>query len=254
MSLDVYCVKQKVVENSVRADSIESTGDVVCADVNQLDFDDVVLTAADVGASVAGPVRFTDGLAVDQLDVDDGALLNNVDLAELLNPLKVVVNSAVLVGGDADIERLRAPSLNDFDVSDLRRRFWTKSSDQDVDVELYVPTNVSRVAGDVSAATFLGRSLDDGFVRTARDATLTSDVTFGAGVAVADRMTLAETAGAPMNVHGVDLDTLHDQVVRRRGRYRVRGTKVDVCSRYSTFPLSKLGQPIPYPFRRRCAE
>ena len=205
-------------------DTIEVIGNVTCADIEKVDFNDLFFIDDSDTTSLRQPLLFANDVSIHHLLVKDGKL-NDFNIERLLDPRTLRIDSKVIVDGNVTVHSMEATVINGLDITNLESKYWTKSTEQVIDVGVTWPTAV-KVTGNITTKTFQNRSLPQDFYLTSTDEKISSDVVFNDVMTVEGHLTVdnLETIG------GVDLHALDNDVVKKEGHFHIAGTKVNLKS------------------------
>lgn len=182
--------------------------------------DDFVYVDEDDLQVILGPVQFEKDLVVKHLVMDNGTL-NGVNITSLLNPPSLRIDSQIQANGDLKAHAAHVKVINGFELSNLRRQYWTKSTKQSIDVNVRMPFEVI-VKENITTKTFMNNSLERDYYRTKANETFDVDVTFTDDVIMQSDLIIRDLT----DINGVKLQALDEDVVKKEGDFTVLGTKV----------------------------
>ena len=208
------------VDAVLNVDTIQVTGNVTCPHINGIDLNDLLFIDDDDMQITGSPLVFANNVTVHHLTIEDGTL-NDLDVERLLDPETLRIDSPVIVAGAVRVDSMETGQINDVDITDIDRKYWTKSTEQVIDVEVTLPADV-KMLGNVETKTFLKGSLEQDFYLTTADENVYSDVVFDDVVTVDGRLTVEDL----QTIAGVDIHALDNDVVKKEGTFHITGTKV----------------------------
>ena len=195
-------------------------GNLDTPDINGRDVDDFVYTDEDDVQVALGRVQFADDLVVKNFIVENGTL-NGLDVIKLLNPPSLRIDSQIQVNGDLSAHAAHVQVINNIELSKLRNLYWTKSTNQTIDVNVRMPFEVV-IKENITTRTFMGRILDRDFYMVKANETFNVDVTFKDDVTVHSDLIIHDL----QDINGVFLQALDEDVVKKEGEFEIFGTKV----------------------------
>jgi hypothetical protein len=169
---------------------------------------------------VLGRVQFADALVVKNLIIANGTL-NGLDVIKLLNPPSLRIDSQIQANGDLTAHAAHVQVINNVELSKLRNLYWTKSTNQTIDVNVRMPFEVI-VKENVTTRTFMDRFLDRDFYKIKANETFNVDVTFKDDVTMHGDLIIHDLK----DINGVFLAALDEDVVKKEGEFTILGTKV----------------------------
>lgn len=211
---------QQTINATIDVDVLDVIGNLVTQDINGQDVDDFVYTDEDTVQEVLGRVQFADDLVVKNLIIANGTL-NGVDVIKLLNPPSLRIDSQIQANGDLTAHAAHVQVINNVELSKLRNLYWTKSTNQTIDVNVRMPFEVI-VKENVTTRTFMDRFLDRDFYKIKANETFNVDVTFKDDVTMHGDLIIHDLK----DINGVFLAALDEDVVKKEGEFTILGTKV----------------------------
>lgn len=211
---------QQTIKATIDVDVLEVKGNLVTPDINGRNVDDFVYTDEDNVQEVLGRVQFADALVVKNLIIANGTL-NGLDVIKLLNPPSLRIDSQIQANGDLTAHAAHVQVINNVELSKLRNLYWTKSTNQTIDVNVRMPFEVI-VKENVTTRTFMDRFLDRDFYKIKANETFNVDVTFKDDVTMHDDLIIHDLK----DINGVFLAALDEDVVKKEGEFTILGTKV----------------------------
>lgn len=211
---------QQTIKATIDVDVLEVKGNLVTPDINGLNVDDFVYTDEDNVQEVLGRVQFADALVVKNLIIANGTL-NGLDVIKLLNPPSLRIDSQIQANGDLTAHAAHVQVINNVELSKLRNLYWTKSTNQTIDVNVRMPFEVI-VKENVTTRTFMDRFLDRDFYKIKANETFNVDVTFKDDVTMHGDLIIHDLK----DINGVFLAALDEDVVKKEGEFTILGTKV----------------------------
>lgn len=211
---------QQTINATIDVDFLDVKGNLVTPDINGRNVDDFVYTDEDNVQEVLGRVQFADDLVVKNLIIDNGTL-NGLDVIKLLNPPSLRIDSQIQANGDLTANAAHVQVINNVELSKLRNLYWTKSTNQTIDVNVRMPFEVI-VKENVTTRTFMDRFLDRDFYKIKANETFNVDVTFKDDVTMHGDLIIHDLK----DINGVFLAALDEDVVKKEGEFTILGTKV----------------------------
>lgn len=211
---------QQTIKATIDLDVLEVKGNLVTPDINGRNVDDFVYTDEDNVQEVLGRVQFADALVVKNLIIANGTL-NGLDVIKLLNPPSLRIDSQIQANGDLTAHAAHVQVINNVELSKLRNLYWTKSTNQTIDVNVRMPFEVI-VKENVTTRTFMDRFLDRDFYKIKANETFNVDVTFKDDVTMHDDLIIHDLK----DINGVFLAALDEDVVKKEGEFTILGIKV----------------------------
>lgn len=211
---------QQTIKATIDLDVLEVKGNLVTPDINGRNVDDFVYTDEDNVQEVLGRVQFADVPVVKNLIIANGTL-NGLDVIKLLNPPSLRIDSQIQANGDLTAHAAHVQVINNVELSKLRNLYWTKSTNQTIDVNVRMPFEVI-VKENVTTRTFMDRFLDRDFYKIKANETFNVDVTFKDDVTMHDDLIIHDLK----DINGVFLAALDEDVVKKEGEFTILGTKV----------------------------
>lgn len=200
-------------------ETIEVLGNLQCEDINGVNFDDFVYANEETPQEIQSPVQFSRKVVTTSLDIVEGSL-NGINVSAVLNPREIKIQSSVQINGDVSANEVKVKVVNGIELGKLRKRYWTKSTDQAVEATVSMPFEVT-VEGNVSAKTFLGKFINEDFLLTRANQSLDVDVFFASDVVLQNVEVLNLT-----DISGVSLKAIEEDLVKKKGDFLIRGNKV----------------------------
>lgn len=214
---------RQTIRASINVDVLDVKGELECSDINGQNVDDFVYIDEEGSQVVQGLVRFENDLVVEHLVIDNGTV-NGLDVIKLLNPGSLRIDSQIQIDGDLTAFTAHVKEMNGIELTNLRKRYWTKSTNQTIKVNVRMPFEVI-VKENITTRTFMNRFLDRDFFLTKSNETFKFDVAFREDVTFAGNLTIDDLK----DINGVTLQSLDDDVVKKEGDFQILGYKV--CSR-----------------------
>lgn len=211
---------QQTINATIDVDFLDVKGNLVTPDINGRNVDDFVYTDEDNVQEVLGRVQFADDLVVKNFIIDNGTL-NGLDVIKLLNPPSLRIDSQIQANGDLTANAAHVQVINNVELSKLRNLYWTKSTNQTIDVNVRMPFEVI-VKENVTTRTFMDRFLDRDFYKIKANETFNVDVTFKDDVTMHGDLIIHDLK----DINGVFLAALDEDVVKKEGEFTILGTKV----------------------------
>lgn len=211
-------IRAKLVPNNNA--TIEITGNLLCEDINGINFDDFLYANEHIMQDIQSPVHFKSKVNSASLTMTAGTL-NGLNVSEVLNPREIRIHSNIQVAGNVSADEVIVKNVNGINLGALRKRYWTKSTDQNVNVNITMPFEVV-VEGNVTTQTFLGKALDRDFFLTNANEVLDIEINFENDVTL---MQNAEVENLK-EINGVSLKDLDEKVVKKGGSFNLTGNKV----------------------------
>lgn len=211
---------QQTIKATIDVDVLDVEGNLVTPDINGRDVNDFVYTDEDKVREVLGRVQFADDLVVKNLIIENGTL-NGLDVIKLLNPSSLRIDSQIQANGDLTAHAAHVQVINNVELSKLRNLYWTKSTNQTIDVSVRMPFEVI-VKENVTTRTFLNRFLNRDFYTVKANETFNVDVTFKDDVTMHGDLIIHDLK----DINGVFLEALDEDVVKKEGEFAILGTKV----------------------------
>jgi hypothetical protein len=211
---------QQTIKVTIDVDVLDVKGNLVTPDINGRNVDDFVYTDEDNVQEVLGRVQFADALVVKNLIIANGTL-NGLDVIKLLNPPTLRIDSQIQANGDLTAHAAHVQVINNVELSKLRNLYWTKSTNQTIDVNVRMPFEVI-VKENVTTRTFMDRFLDRDFYKIKANETFNVDVTFKDDVTMHGDLIIHDLK----DINGVFLAALDEDVVKKEGEFTILGTKV----------------------------
>jgi hypothetical protein len=211
---------QQTIKVTIDVDVLDVKGNLVTPDINGRNVDDFVYTDEDNVQEVLGRVQFADALVVKNLIIANGTL-NGLDVIKLLNPPSLRIDSQIQANGDLTAHAAHVQVINNVELSKLRNLYWTKSTNQTIDVNVRMPFEVI-VKENVTTRTFMDRFLDRDFYKIKANETFNVDVTFKDDVTMHGDLIIHDLK----DINGVFLAALDEDVVKKEGEFTILGTKV----------------------------
>jgi hypothetical protein len=211
---------QQTIKATIDVDFLDVKGNLVTPDINGRNVDDFVYTDEDNVQEVLGRVQFADALVVKNLIIANGTL-NGLDVIKLLNPPTLRIDSQIQANGDLTAHAAHVQVINNVELSKLRNLYWTKSTNQTIDVNVRMPFEVI-VKENVTTRTFMDRFLDRDFYKIKANETFNVDVTFKDDVTMHGDLIIHDLK----DINGVFLAALDEDVVKKEGEFTILGTKV----------------------------
>jgi hypothetical protein len=211
---------QQTIKATIDVDVLDVKGNLVTPDINGRNVDDFVYTDEDNVQEVLGRVQFADALVVKNLIIANGTL-NGLDVIKLLNPPSLRIDSQIQANGDLTAHAAHVQVINNVELSKLRNLYWTKSTNQTIDVNVRMPFEVI-VKENVTTRTFMDRFLDRDFYKIKANETFNVDVTFKDDVTMHGDLIIHDLK----DINGVFLAALDEDVVKKEGEFTILGTKV----------------------------
>jgi hypothetical protein len=211
---------QQTIKATIDVDFLDVKGNLVTPDINGRNVDDFVYTDEDNVQEVLGRVQFADALVVKNLIIANGTL-NGLDVIKLLNPPSLRIDSQIQANGDLTAHAAHVQVINNVELSKLRNLYWTKSTNQTIDVNVRMPFEVI-VKENVTTRTFMDRFLDRDFYKIKANETFNVDVTFKDDVTMHGDLIIHDLK----DINGVFLAALDEDVVKKEGEFTILGTKV----------------------------
>lgn len=211
---------QQTINATIDVDFLDVKGNLFTPNINGRNVDDFVYTDEDNVQEVLGRVQFADDLVVKNFIIDNGTL-NGLDVIKLLNPPSLRIDSQIQANGDLTANAAHVQVINNVELSKLRNLYWTKSTNQTIDVNVRMPFEVI-VKENVTTRTFMDRFLDRDFYKIKANETFNVDVTFKDDVTMHGDLIIHDLK----DINGVFLAALDEDVVKKEGEFTILGTKV----------------------------
>ena len=216
----LYVSGAQDMDATFNVDTIEVIGNITSTNIKGIDFNDMLFIDGSGNQTLPQPLIFTNDVTIHHLTIKDGKL-NNFDIERLLDPEALRIDSKVVVDGNVSVHSMETNVINGLNVTHLEGQYWTKSTEQVINVDVTWPTTV-KVTGDITTKTFQNRLLPRDFYLTSANEKIPDDVIFNDLITVEGHLNVEnfETIG------GVDLRALDNDVVKKQGHFHITGTKV----------------------------
>lgn len=211
---------QQTIRATVDVDVLEVKGNLDSPDINGRDVDDFLYTDEDDIQFALGQLRFADDVVIKNLNIENGTL-NKLDVIKLLNPPSLRIDSLIQANGDLTAHAAHVQVINNVELSNLRNQYWTKSTNQSIDVNVRMPFEVI-VKENITTRTFMGRFLDRDFYMVKANETFNVDVAFKDDVTMRSDLIIHDLR----DINGVFLQHLDEDVVKKEGEFQIIGSKV----------------------------
>ena len=210
---------EQTIRATIEVDILDVRGDLECSDINGENVSNFVYIDERELQVISSPILFKNDLIIDDLTMERGTL-NNLDIIDLLNPKTLRIDSQIQANGDLTAHAAHVKVINGIELSNIRRDYWTKTTDQSISVKVRIPSEVV-IKGNVTTGTFMGHSTDRGFYKTTANESFNDEVAFG------DDVTMIDLVVKDLNeINGVTLQALDEDVVKKDGDFQIVGTKV----------------------------
>jgi hypothetical protein len=211
---------QQTIRATIDVDVLEVKGNLDSPNINGRDVDDFMYTDEDDLQIALGRLRFASDVVVKNLKVENGTL-NDLDVIKLLNPPSLRIDSQIQANGDLTAHAAHVQVINNVELSKLRNQYWTKSTNQSIDVNVRMPFEVI-VKENITTRTFMGRFLDRDFFMVKANETFNVDVAFKDDVVMRSDLIIHDLK----DINGVFLQALDEDVVKKEGDFQILGSKV----------------------------
>jgi hypothetical protein len=211
---------QQTIRATIDVDVLDVKGNLDSPYINGQDVDDFWYTDEDNLQVALGRLHFANDVVVKNLNIENGTL-NNFDVVKLLNPPSLRIDSKIQANGDLTAHAAHVKVINNIELSKLRNQYWTKSTNQSIDVNVRMPFEVI-AKENITTRTFMDRFLDRDFYMVKANETFKVDVVFKDDVTMHGHLIIQDLK----DINGVFLDALNEDVVRKEGDFDILGTKV----------------------------
>lgn len=215
---------QQTVRATIDVDVLDIQGNINCPDINGRNVNDFVYTDESDVQVVLGRVRFSNDLIVKNLVMENGSL-NGLNVIALLDPPSLQIDSRIQANGDLAAHAAHVQRINNIDLSKLPQNYWTKSTDQSINVNVRMPFEVV-IKENVTTRTFMEKFLDRDFFLTKANQTFNVQVEFTDDVTMHGDLVIHNLK----DINGVTLESLDEDVVKKEGDFHVYGSKVCIVN------------------------
>lgn len=223
---------RQTIKATIDVDILEVKGDLECPDINGQNVNDFVYIDEEGLQTVQGRLQFNNNLIIKQLVIDNGTL-NGLDVVDLFDPPSLRIDSQIQANGDLTAHAAHVKTMNGLELSDLRRHYWTKSTNQTIQVNVRMPFEVV-VKENITTRTFMNRSLERDFFFTKANETFNVDTAFTSDVTISSDLIIDDLK----DINGVTLQALDEDVVKKEGDFQILGSKVCLFHSLSLEPCN----------------
>lgn len=211
---------QQTIRATIEVDVLDIKGNLQSPDINGQDVSDFVFTDEEETQVVQGPLQFEKNLTMANLNLENGTL-NGLNVTQIMNPDSLRIDSQIQTNQDFTVDTVHVKTINGVELSELRSQYWTKSTDQNITVNVRMPFEVI-AKENITTKTFMDHYLDRDFFFVDANETFNMEVVFTDDVVMLGDLVINDLK----DINGVMLQALDGDVVKKEGEFQILGYKV----------------------------